>query len=96
MEDGSATLVLLKDTKEAYPVQLAEYSVASQIASEPAFVLWVPFTLKKRNRIIAKMKSKYWVRTHNLGLRSQRPCRRQRLSTQRMVTPFGGMPYVKK
>ena len=27
------------------------------------------FVLKKRNRIIAKVKSKYWVRTHKFGIR---------------------------
>ena len=30
---------------------------------------WVSFVLKKRNRIIAKVKSKYWVRTHKFGIR---------------------------
>ena len=25
--------------------------------------------MKKRNRIIAKVKSKYWIRTHKLGIR---------------------------
>ena len=59
----------LKAAKEAYPVQLAEYSVASQISTEPAFAWWVPFTLKKRNRIIAKINSKYWVRTHKFGIK---------------------------
>jgi len=29
----------------------------------------VSFVLKKRNRIIAKVKSKYWVRTHKFGIR---------------------------
>jgi Reverse transcriptase (RNA-dependent DNA polymerase) len=68
-KDGSTTWVALKDTKEAYPVQLAEYAVQSRLAEEPAFAWWVPFTLKKRNRIIAKVKSKYWIRTHKFGIK---------------------------
>ena len=36
---------------------------------EPAFAWWVPFVLKKRNRILAKVKSKYWLRTHKFGIR---------------------------
>ena len=68
-KDGSTTWVPLKDAKEAYPVQLTDYSVATRISNEPAFAWWVPFTLKKRNRIIAKVKSKYWVRTHKSGIK---------------------------
>ena len=59
----------LKDMKESYPVQLAKYYVRSRISAEPAFAWWVPYVLKKRNRIIAKVKSKYWVRTHKSGIR---------------------------
>ena len=55
--------------KESYPVQLAEYATQARIAGEPAFAWWVPHTLRKRNRIIAKIKSKYWVRTHKFGIK---------------------------
>jgi hypothetical protein len=55
--------------KESYPVQLAEYAVSARIAEEPGFAWWVPHTLRKRNRIIAKLKSKYWVRTHKFGIK---------------------------
>ena len=41
----------------------------ARIAEEPAFGWWAPYTLKKRNRIIAKIKSKYWVRTHKFGIK---------------------------
>ena len=40
----------------------------AKIAMEPAFAWWVPYTLKKRNRIISKIKSKYWLRTHKFGI----------------------------
>ncbi|KAI2491298.1 Reverse transcriptase (RNA-dependent DNA polymerase) [Fragilaria crotonensis] len=52
-----------------YPVQTAEYAVQARLAEEPAFAWWVPHTIKKRNRIIAKVKSKYWVRTHKFGIK---------------------------
>ena len=58
-KDGSSTWVALKDAKESYPVQLAEYATAAAIADEAAFAWWVPFTLRKRDRIISKVKSKY-------------------------------------
>ena len=66
---GSTTWVSLKDMKESYPVQVAKYCVHYLISDEPAFAWWVPYVLKKRNRIIAKVKSKYWIRTHKFGIR---------------------------
>ena len=36
-KDGSTTWIALKDLKESYPVQLAEYAVQARIAEEPAF-----------------------------------------------------------
>ena len=68
-KDQSTTWIALKDIKDSFPVQLAEYSVRARISQEPAFAWWVSFVLKKQNRIIAKVKSKYWVRTHKFGIR---------------------------
>ena len=51
----------IKDLKECYPVQTAEYTVKAKIEEYPAFALWVTHILKKRDRIIAKTKSKYWT-----------------------------------
>jgi hypothetical protein len=59
-KDSTTTWVSLKDLKESYPVQLAEYAVPLCLAEEPVFAWWrVPFTLQKSNRNIAKVKSKY-------------------------------------
>jgi hypothetical protein len=69
-KDGSTTWITLKDLKELYPVQLAEYAVQLRLAEEPAFAWWVPYTLKKRNRIFAKIKSKYWDCTHKFGIKT--------------------------
>ena len=67
-KDRSTNWVSLKDLKESYPVQTAEYAVAAKIAMEPTFAWWVPYMLKKRNRIISKVKSKYWFRTHKFRI----------------------------
>jgi hypothetical protein len=67
-KDGSTNWVPLKDIKNSHPVQVAEYAVGNKIAAEPAFAWWVPYTLKKRNRILSKIKSRYWLRTHKFGI----------------------------
>ena len=55
--------------KNSYPIQVAEYAVANGLDEEPAFNWWVRHALKKRDRIIAKLKSKYWRNTHKFGIR---------------------------
>ena len=67
-KDGSTNWIALKDLKESYPVHVAEYSVGTRISMDPAFAWWVPYMPKKRNRIVAKVKSKYWIRTHKFGV----------------------------
>ena len=58
-KDGSSNWTALKDARLSYPVLVAEYAVANRIDDEPAFAWWVQDVLKKRDRIIAKVKSKY-------------------------------------
>ena len=59
-KDGSMNWIALKDLKDYYPVDIADYAVTNKIQDEPAFALWVPYVLSKRKRIIAKLRSKYW------------------------------------
>ena len=68
-KDGSTTWSKLKDVKDSYPVQLAEFAVQQKIDDEPVFAWWVPYVIKKKGRIIAKIKSKYWERTHKYGVK---------------------------
>ena len=68
-KDGSTDWVALKDFKESYPVELAHYAKDRGIHEEPAFAWWVPYVLKKQERILQKVKSKYWARTHKYGIR---------------------------
>ena len=71
-KDGNETWTGLKEVKEAYPVQLAEYAVMAKIHQKPQFAWWVPYVIKKRAAIIKKVKSKYWDRTHKYGIRVPR------------------------
>ncbi|KAI2490433.1 Reverse transcriptase (RNA-dependent DNA polymerase) [Fragilaria crotonensis] len=64
-KDGTSSWVPLKDIKESNPVEVAEYALANKILEEPAFAWWARHTLRKRDRIIRKVKSRYWARTHS-------------------------------
>ena len=68
-KDDTTTWMDMKDVKEASPIELAEYAIANQISNEPAFAWWVPYVMKKRDRIIAEVKTKYWRTTHKYGVR---------------------------
>ena len=67
-KDGETTWNKLKDVKDAYPTELADYAIEQGIDSRPAFKWWIPFVIKKRDRIIAKAKVSYWQTTHKYGL----------------------------
>jgi hypothetical protein len=58
----------LKDLKESNPVQVAEYALSNKLVSQPAFAWWVPYNLKKRDIIIAKVNTRYLKRTHKFGI----------------------------
>ena len=45
------------------PYKFVEYAVANNIEDEPVFKWWVHNTLRKRDRIISKVKEKYWKTT---------------------------------
>ena len=69
-KDGSQTWVAMKDVKKnASPIELAEYAIRNGLKDEPAFAWWIGHEMRKRNHIIAKLKSKYWQRTHKYGIR---------------------------
>ena len=68
-KDGSTAWVTLKDMKNSYPVNMAEYAVQRRITGNPVFPWWIQYVLAKRNHIIGKLKSKYWVRTHKFSVK---------------------------
>ena len=57
-KDGSEQWVPLKLMKENYPVETAEYATANQIHDESAFIWWVPYTLRKRDVMLASVKAR--------------------------------------
>ena len=67
-KDGTTSWIPLKDLKESNPVQVAEYAVTNKIAEEPAFAWWVRHVLRRRDRILKKVKSRYWSKTHKFGI----------------------------
>lgn len=68
-KDGSVDWIPLKDLKQSNPIELAEYAFANGIEEEPAFKWWAKVTLRKRDRIISKVKTKYWRTSHKFGIR---------------------------
>ena len=67
-KDRSTSWTPLKDLKESNPVEVAEYAVANKIADEPAFIWWAKDVLKKHDQMIAKVRLRYWKRTHKFGV----------------------------
>ena len=68
LSDGTERWAPLSEMKEANPIEVAEFAVSNRIADEPAFKWWVGFTLKKRDRIIASVRSRVLKRTHKYGI----------------------------
>ena len=55
--------------KESNPIEVAEYAVANCIVEEPEFKWWVSRTVRKHNRVIYKLKGKYWRTTHKFVIK---------------------------
>ena len=68
-KDGSEAWHKLKDAKESFPLEIADYAVRRKVDHLPQFKWWVPYVIKKRTAIVKKVKSKYWQRTHKYGIR---------------------------
>ena len=62
----------MTDLKEASPIEIAEYAVSRSLLKEPAFKWWVPFVLRKRERIISLVKARIQRRSHKYGIRVPR------------------------
>ena len=72
-KDKSKAWINLVDMKEAHPVETAEYARARGISNEPAFAWWVPYTLQKREVILAAVMNQISRRmTHKYGVKIPR------------------------
>ena len=76
--DDSEEWIPLKKLKEHYPVQTAEYAVANNIADEATFAWWVPYTLRRRGRIIASVKARIRNTTVKFGIKVPRTTKQAR------------------
>ena len=53
-KDGSTSLVTLKDLKNSYPIELADYAINNKIDDEPAVAWWVPLYQEESQADIVK------------------------------------------
>ena len=67
-KDGFSSWIHLKYLKAYNPVELAEYAAGNRLGIERAFKWWVREVIRRRNRIIANVKAKYWCTTHKFGI----------------------------
>ena len=67
-KDVSSTWAPLKDLKDSSPVDVAECVVGNMISKEAAFDWWMPYTLKKRDHIISKVKARFLKKSHKFGV----------------------------
>jgi hypothetical protein len=67
-KDQSESWIRLADMKEAHPVETAEYAKSRGIDHEAAFAWWVPYTLRKRDVILASVKRRIRKTTHKYGI----------------------------
>ncbi len=69
--DGSTSWENLAYPKDSHPLETAEYAVTQGIAHKPAFNWWVPYVLKKGDRItslVCKRTTHYLKWTHKVGI----------------------------
>jgi hypothetical protein len=66
--NGLHQWIALKILKESNPVQVTGYTIARDIADEPAFAWWIPYTLRKSNVIVLAVNSRLWKASHKYGI----------------------------
>ena len=67
-KDGSTQWIKLKTLKETNPIQIADYAKANDLISEAALHWWVPYTLRKRDKIVAAVTARARKTTHKYGI----------------------------
>ncbi len=68
-KDGTTSYVPLRDMKNSYLLETADYAISNNISNEPAFSWWIPHVQRKRECIFGKLKKKkYWSRMHKYGI----------------------------
>jgi hypothetical protein len=68
-KDGTTSWESLKDPKESFPIQVAEFAYSNNLQDQPAFRWWVADTLARRNRILKAVQTRYAKKTHKYRIR---------------------------
>ena len=68
MKNGQQEWMPLSVLKNLNPLEATEYASAWSIDNEPAFVWWVPYTLQRRDRIIAGVNSRVKCTSHKYDI----------------------------
>lgn len=68
-KDGSTSWEALKDLKESFPIEIAEFALSRGLQDEAAFLWWIYDYLRRKNRIVKGMKSCFRQKTHQYGIR---------------------------
>ena len=69
LKNGSSRWIPLEYLKASNPVEQAKCAAGNRLYIDSAFKWWVRAALRRRNRKIAKVKSKYWHMKHKFGIR---------------------------
>jgi len=93
---GTSDWIALKDLKASNPIELAESAVGNKLVEEPAFRWWVKDALRTRNRIISKVKSRYWKTTHKFGIVVPKDVTQALAIDSKTGTDFGARQLRKK
>ena len=72
MKNGQQEWMPLSILKNLNPLEATEYASAWSIDNEPAFVWWVPYTLQRRDRIIAGVNSRVKCTSHKYDIEISR------------------------
>ena len=59
---------IIANLKESYPMQVAEHSKSDDLINDSSFSRWCPTYFWKLRRVISKVKSHFWKRTHKYGI----------------------------
>lgn len=55
-KDGSTSYVPLREIKNLFPLEMAEYAVNNKLEMKPAFIWWVPKVMQKYDCLVGKLK----------------------------------------
>lgn len=66
-KDGTESWIPLKDMKESYPLETAEFAVTVGLEDDPAFHWWIRHCLRKRDQIISAVKHRMAKKNFKYG-----------------------------